>query len=240
MNKGHDKSIHYKRCIFGVRALVLAWEGLRVKGHVANISPKQLFYQLWQYLHELTDNMGRGSPLLWTMVMLEESRAKVVNWIRENPTAVPDFFQMLGVIIFELGECVQVALATRRMQQQVSIGHQFKTLYAHAQGGGSNVTTGTMPTMPSGSYAYANEAVTVVATGAGGMTAALSFAEPAPDLSPAPQVALPATFPAEAEDALAGAINSMHRPVEARFDKALIKGLEAGGSSADKAPPTHC
>ena len=237
MNKGHDKSIHYKRCIFGVRALVLAWEGLRVKGHVANTSLEQLFHLLWDYLHELTDNMGRGSPLLWTMVMLEESRAKVVNWIRENPTAVPDFFQMLGVIIFELGECVQVALATRRMQQQVSIGHQFKTLYAHAQGGGSNVTTGTMPTMPSGSYAYANEAVTVVATGAGGMTAALSFAEPAPDLSPAPQVALPATFPAEAEDALAGAINSMHRPVEARFDKALIKGLEAGGSSADKAPP---
>ena len=209
LNKGQDKSIHYKRCMFGVRALVLAWERLRAKGHVSNISPKQLFYQLWQHLHELTDNMGRGSPLLWTMVMLQESQAKVVKCSRENPTAVPEVFQLLGAIIFELGECVQVALAARRMQQQVSIGHQFKTLYEHPQGGGSNVTTGAiMPTMPFGSYAYANEAMTVVATGAGNMTAALSFAEPAPDLSPAPQAALPATFPAEAEDALAGAINS--------------------------------
>jgi len=237
LSKGQDKAIHFKRCMFGVRALVLAWERLQAKGLVSNTSPEQLYDLLGGYLHELTDNMSKGSPLLWTTVMLEESRAKVVNWSRGNPTAELDIFQMLGAIIFKLGERVQVELAARRMQQQVSIDHHFKELYAHAQGGGSNVTTGAMPTMPFGSYAYANEAMTVVATGAGGMTAALSFAEPAPDPSPAPQAALPATFPAEAEDALAGAINSMHRPVEARFDKALIIGLEAGGSSADKMPP---
>ena len=43
LNKGQDKSIHYKRCMFGVRALVLAWERLQAKGLVSNTSLEQLF-----------------------------------------------------------------------------------------------------------------------------------------------------------------------------------------------------
>jgi hypothetical protein len=120
-----DRSLReFDRCIRGVRALALAWQGLGAAGEVPILDLQGFIELLVNHLMELTDGMRRGThPMLWTMEMLREARVKVMAWAGENPNLPP--LDAVGLTMFSLGEKAQRALAARRMQAQIGLGLGF-------------------------------------------------------------------------------------------------------------------
>ena len=121
-----DRSLRdFDRCIRGVRALALAWQGLGAAGEVPILDLQGFIELLVNHLMELTDGMRRGThPMLWTMEMLREARVKVMAWAGENPNLPP--LDAVGLTMFSLGEKAQRALAARRMQAQIGLGLGFR------------------------------------------------------------------------------------------------------------------
>ena len=133
-----DRSLRdFDRCIRGVRALALAWQGLGAAGEVPILDLQGFIELLVNHLMELTDGMRRGThPMLWTMEMLREARVKVMAWAGENPNLPP--LDAVGLTMFSLGEKAQRALAARRMQAQIGLGLGFIAPNG-GRGNGANV-----------------------------------------------------------------------------------------------------
>lgn len=213
-----DRSLRdFDRCIRGVRALALAWQGLGAAGEVPILDLQGFIELLVNHLLELTDGMRRGThPMLWTMEMLREARVKVMAWAGENPNLPP--LDAVGLTMFSLGEKAQRALAARRMQAQIGLGLGFSAPNG-GRGNGANVG-GIMPApVPwDASFLAAGWSAGVPGGVPGGVPSAAHLPEsaptPPPSFAPPPQTAgLPAgPPPAEAEDALAASINLINKP----------------------------